>query len=117
MMTKGSIIMITCLMTSTTTAFVLCSLFRSQNAATFSTSGPPPCHGSKRRPYLSSSSYRQAKAPTNDESNEKATKRAALEGVLQKIEKNYGRGSIVKLGDADNMRVDCISSGALTLGK
>jgi recombination protein RecA len=55
---------------------------------------------------------------TDDEnqiSGEQAAKKAALEGVLQKIERNYGRGSIVKLGDADNMFVDCISSGALTL--
>jgi len=35
--------------------------------------------------------------------------------VLQKIERNYGRGSILKLGDADDMSIDCISSGALTL--
>ena len=42
-------------------------------------------------------------------------KKAALDGVLQQIERNYGRGSIVKLGDADNMVVECISSGALTL--
>lgn len=42
-------------------------------------------------------------------------KRAALDGVLTKIEKSYGRGSIVKLGDADNMIVESISTGALTL--
>lgn len=42
-------------------------------------------------------------------------KRAALDGVLNQIERSYGRGSIVKLGDAENMIVDCISSGALTL--
>lgn len=35
--------------------------------------------------------------------------------MLQKIERSYGRGSIVKLGDADNMLVDSISTGALTL--
>jgi len=44
-------------------------------------------------------------------------KKAALEGVLQRIERNYGRGSIVKLGDADRMVVDCIGSGSLTLGE
>jgi len=44
-----------------------------------------------------------------------AAKRAALESVLQKIERNYGRGSILKLGDADDMSVECIGSGALTL--
>ena len=42
-------------------------------------------------------------------------KRAALDGVLNQIERSYGRGSIVKLGDAANMVVDSISSGALTL--
>ena len=44
-------------------------------------------------------------------------KKAALEGVLQRIERNYGRGSIVKLGDADRMIVEVISSGSLTLGE
>jgi recombination protein RecA len=53
----------------------------------------------------------------DDKNNNAAAKKAALEGVLQKIERSYGRGSIVKLGDADNMRVDSISTGALTLGK
>lgn len=42
-------------------------------------------------------------------------KRAALDGVLQQIERNYGRGSVVKLGDAENMIVESISTGALTL--
>ena len=46
-----------------------------------------------------------------------AAKKAALDGVLQKIERSYGRGSIVKLGDADNMRIESISTGALTLGE
>ena len=44
-------------------------------------------------------------------------KKAALEGVLQRIERNYGRGSIVKLGDADRMVVNCIGSGSMTLGE
>ncbi|KAG7342319.1 recombinase A [Nitzschia inconspicua] len=42
-------------------------------------------------------------------------KRAALDGVLNQIERSYGRGSIVKLGDAGNMVVESISTGALTL--
>jgi hypothetical protein len=42
-------------------------------------------------------------------------KRAALDGVLNQIERSYGRGSIVKLGDAANMVVESISTGALTL--
>lgn len=44
-----------------------------------------------------------------------SSKKAALDGVLQQIERNYGRGSIVKLGDAENMVVESISTGALTL--
>ncbi len=49
--------------------------------------------------------------------NNNPAKKAALEGVLQRIERNYGRGSIVKLGDADRMIVDVIGSGSLTLGE
>ena len=44
-------------------------------------------------------------------------KKAALDGVLQQIERSYGRGSILKLGDAEGMVVDSIGSGALTLGE
>ena len=43
-------------------------------------------------------------------------KRAALDGVLNQIERSYGRGSIVKLGDAGNMVVDSISTGACCSG-
>lgn len=42
-------------------------------------------------------------------------KKAALDGVLNQIERNYGRGSVVRLGDAENMKVESISSGSLTL--
>lgn len=42
-------------------------------------------------------------------------KRAALDGVLQRIERNYGRGSIVMLGNADRMNVDCVGTGSMTL--
>ena len=73
------------------------------------------------RPKLHSILSAKAKAGSSEEGSKedknKAAKRAALDGVLQKIERSYGRGSIVKLGDADNMLVECISSGALTLGK
>jgi recombination protein RecA len=47
--------------------------------------------------------------------NNVAAKRAALDGVLHQIERSYGRGSIVKLGDADHMQVESISTGSLTL--
>ena len=39
----------------------------------------------------------------------------ALNAVLTQIEKSFGKGSIMSLGDAVQMRVETISSGALTL--
>jgi len=39
----------------------------------------------------------------------------ALSSVLGQIERNFGKGSIMRLGDASRMRVETISSGALTL--
>lgn len=39
----------------------------------------------------------------------------ALSSVLGQIERNFGKGSIMRLGDASHMRVETISSGALTL--
>jgi recombination protein RecA len=42
-------------------------------------------------------------------------KEKALNSVLSQIEKNFGKGAIMRLGDATKMRVENISSGALTL--
>ncbi|MEM1369579.1 MAG: recombinase RecA [Cyanobacteria bacterium P01_H01_bin.15] len=42
-------------------------------------------------------------------------KTKALNTVLNQIEKNFGKGAIMRLGDAARMRVETISSGALTL--
>ncbi|WP_320673869.1 recombinase RecA [Prochlorococcus sp. MIT 1341] len=39
----------------------------------------------------------------------------ALSLVLSQIERNFGKGSIMRLGDASRMRVETISTGALTL--
>lgn len=39
----------------------------------------------------------------------------ALSLVLNQIERNFGKGSIMRLGDATQMRVETIPSGALTL--
>ena len=49
--------------------------------------------------------------------NMNPAKKAALDGVMQQIERSYGRGSIMKLGDAEGMVVESIGSGALTLGE
>ena len=47
---------------------------------------------------------------------ENPAKKAALDGVLSQIERNYGRGSVVRLGDDPaSLQIETISSGALTL--
>jgi recombination protein RecA len=53
--------------------------------------------------------------PFDNEDKNQAAKRAALDVVLTQIEKSHGRGSVVKLGDADHMKVESISTGSLTL--
>ena len=67
--------------------------------------------------HSSSSSALQAVSKKSDNSSNSMdpAKKAALDGVLHQIERNYGRGSIQKLGDAAHMQVDCIPTGALTL--
>lgn len=42
-------------------------------------------------------------------------KQKALDLVINQIERSFGKGSIVRLGDATRMRVETIPSGALTL--
>lgn len=42
-------------------------------------------------------------------------KQKALTMVLNQIERSFGKGAIMRLGDATRMRVETISSGALTL--
>ena len=51
-----------------------------------------------------------ASTTTNNSDKEKA-----LNLVLNQIERNFGKGAIMRLGDAAQMRVETISSGALTL--
>jgi len=70
-----------------------------------------------RKSSLISSAKRKTEAKKEDEipTEMDQAKKAALDGVLLQIERNYGRGSIVKLGDADSMVVESIGSGALTL--
>ncbi len=42
-------------------------------------------------------------------------RRAALDTALRQIEKQFGKGSIMKLGESAQMKVETISSGALAL--
>ena len=47
--------------------------------------------------------------------NQIADKEKALNVVLTQIERSFGKGSIMRLGDATKMKIETISSGALTL--
>ena len=44
-----------------------------------------------------------------------AEREKALKQVLGQIERNFGKGSIMRLGEASRMKVDTIQTGALTL--
>ena len=52
---------------------------------------------------------------TNNTSTSNSDKDKALNLVLKQIERNFGKGAIMRLGDAAQMKVETISSGALTL--
>ncbi len=49
------------------------------------------------------------------ENNEKLEKLKVLQATLSKIEKNYGKGSVMKLGDRTMEQVDVIKTGSLAL--
>ena len=48
-------------------------------------------------------------------SNENSEKMKALEAALGQIEKQFGKGSVMKLGDYTAMNVEAIPTGALSL--
>ena len=54
-------------------------------------------------------------AASKESSREAAERDKALGLVLNQIERNFGKGSIMRLGDASRMRVETINTGALTL--
>ena len=48
-------------------------------------------------------------------SKEKDSKLKALQLTLDKLDKTYGKGTVMKMGDAEIVEIDAISSGSLTL--
>ena len=54
-------------------------------------------------------------ATNGHSARESAERDKALGLVLNQIERNFGKGSIMRLGDASRMRVETINTGALTL--
>ena len=47
--------------------------------------------------------------------NDKADKLKALKLTLDKLDKTYGKGTVMKMGDSPNENVESISSGSLGL--
>ncbi len=75
---------------------------------------------SKSSSSSSGSSSHSTTSPGTDSSNSipfgtSPVKIEALKGVVDVIEKNYGKGSIQKLGEAKAMNVETTSSGSITL--
>ena len=56
-----------------------------------------------------------SKKPAFEAAAPAADKKKALETALQQIEKNFGKGTIMRLGDKAEMNVDTIPTGSLTL--
>ena len=50
----------------------------------------------------------KAKAPVTD-------KKAAIESVMERIERECGKGSIMRLGENSSMNVSAVSTGSLSL--
>jgi recombination protein RecA len=90
-------------------------LLASPPVASFVLKPPPPTLGAALHAKARKSSSTSDASNPNQQPLQDPAKQAALNGVLNQIERLYGRGSIVKLGDAENMRVSCIGSGSLTL--
>lgn len=58
---------------------------------------------------------KMAKKEASTKTTENTEKQKALTSVLAQIERSFGKGAIVRLGDSTRMRVETIPSGALTL--
>ena len=64
-----------------------------------------------------SMSQTKLKVIENKENNtmDKETRNKSLEAAVSLIEKNYGKGSIMKLGSKANIDIEAISTGSLGL--
>ena len=51
----------------------------------------------------------------SDSEAQRLEKLKILQSTLDKIEKNYGKGSVMKLGDQASVKVDVISTGSINL--
>ena len=53
--------------------------------------------------------------PIPQQITDKEAKKKAIEGAIGEIEKNFGKGTIMRMGEAPEMEVSAISTGSLTL--
>src|SRR5215212_1164532 len=94
----------------------MCLRARTKRCHTFLASG-----GANNRSVRPYGFHRQSKTfeePEMDKEQEKAAKArdAALNGALSQIERQFGKGSIMKMGDDDfSVGVAAIPTGALSL--
>lgn len=58
---------------------------------------------------------KQQSKPVPSHITDAEEKRKAIEGAIGQIEKNYGKGTIMRMGDAPELEVSAISTGSLTL--
>jgi len=75
-------------------------------------------YSTERRNSISLGAVKKGKKPADGDAERPEmdpAKRAALQGVLSQIERSYGRGSVVRLGEASHMTVESTSTGSLTL--
>ena len=56
-----------------------------------------------------------AKKPAVVQATTKEDKKAALDGALKQIEKKYGAGAVMRLGQSKTLNVDAIPTGSMTL--
>ena len=56
-----------------------------------------------------------AKKPSVVRMTEQDDKLAALENAIKQIEKKYGAGAVMRLGQSSSLNVDAIPTGSMTL--
>ena len=47
--------------------------------------------------------------------DDKEAKKKALESAISQLERNYGKGTVIKMGENANMNIDSVSTGSISL--
>ncbi len=75
---------------------------------------PPPETPKDERKHTNMKAKTKSK-PVPVKITDKAERQKAIEGAIGQIEKNFGKGTIMRMGAAPEMEVSAISTGSLTL--